>query len=382
MKKKTLVMLTSLALVFCMLLSGCSGKDYDFEGNDLTPYITLPEDMLTHDYKAGLKLDTIPTDEDVEKEIKEFMEENFSEPVDLDENATVLDGDTVTMDYKGILDGETEPFEGGTSSGATLKVNIESPSYIEGFEKGLIGMKSGETKTLDLTFPDPYKSNTDLSGKAVKFEVTITKISRTEVKELTDSLVAANPEEFGEDITTVEDYRKQLKESLTEEAETANKKKIINAAWNYALEKSTIAKYPDGLLDKYIQTYTDYYEHTKAAGEGMHLKEYVKKQGYTSIEAFKEAVVKPEAEDALKQNLVLYACAKLAEVKVTDDEAKADAKEYYTQYVEPSLAFYSAYMGISDFNSFLKSYGGIDAYKESLIFDRTFEKITGTAKAE
>ncbi len=387
MKKKALVMIASLTLALSFVLTGCSGTDYDFENNDLTPYITLPADMLTHDYKAGLKLDAIPTDEDVEKEIKEVMEENFSEPVDLDENATVQDGDTVTIDYKGILEGETEGFEGGTASDYKLNINLENPSFIDGFEKGLIGWTVGKTETLKLKFPDPYQNNPDLAGKDVNFEVTVDKIERTEVKELTDTLVAENPEVFDEhssgDIKTVEAYREHLKEHLSEEAETANNKKIINAAWNYAFDNATYTgTYPDGLLDKYINTYLDYYEHTVAAGESLHLKDYVKEQGYTSIEAFKEAVVKPEAEEALKKNLVLYSCAKLAEIKVTDEEAKAEAKEYYTQYVEPSLSFYSAYMGISDFNSFLKSYGGIDAYKESLIFDKTFEKITGVTTAE
>ncbi len=381
MKKKALVMLTSLTLALCTLLTGCSGTDYDFAGNDLSPYITLPEDLLTHDYKAGLKLDTLPTDEDIDKEIKEVMEKNFSEPVDLDDTATVQDGDTVTIDYKGTFPGETEGFEGGTASDYKLKINIEKPSFIEGFEKGLIGWTVGKTETLKLKFPDPYTNNPDYAGKDVNFEVTVDKIERTTVKELTDTLISENPEVFGEEIKTVAAYRDEIKKTLTEEAETANNKKIINAAWNYAFDNATYTgKYPDGLLDKYIKSYTDYYEHTKAAGEGLHLKEYVKKQGYTSIEAFKEAVVKPEAESALKKNLVLYACAKKAEVAVTDEEAKAEAKEYYTQYVEPSLSFYSAYMGITDFNSFLKSYGGLDAYKDSLVFDRTFEKITAIKK--
>lgn len=382
MKKKALVMFTSLTLVLAMLLCGCSGKDYDFAGSDLSAYITLPSDFATHDYTTGLNLKAEPTEKDIEDEIKSVLEDNFTEPVDLDDNATVRDGDEVIMDYVGTFPGETEPFEGGSASDQKHKIDLDNLKFIEGFEEGIIGMKKGETKTLKLKFPTPYTNNPDYAGKDVEFKVTIDSISRTEVAELTDDLVSNNPDIFGDDIKTAQAYRDHVKKDLEEETKNANKSKIINAAWKYVLENSTYAKYPDGLLDKYTKTYVDYYEHTVAAADGKHLKEYVVSQGYSSIESFKENVIIPKAEEAIKQKLALYACAKAMEITVTDAQAKEAAKAEYEANIVPSLQFYSAYLGISDFNSYLEYLGGLDSHKESMLFDKTFEKLTGMADAE
>ena len=373
MKKKTLISLMALMLVLSMTLCGCNKLDYDFEGNDLSAYITLPSDLTTRDFKEGLSLKALPTDEDIQKEIDKILEK-LAEEVELGEDAVVEDGDELVMDYVGKLDGEA--FEGGTATDTTHTIDIEDSTFIDGFDKGLLGMKAGETKDLNLTFPDPYTNNPDLAGKAVVFTVTVDSIKRMKTPELTDELVAANPDEF-ESMATAAEYREHVKEHLAEEAEASNEKKIINAAWQYILEKSTFSAYPDGLLDKYIDTYLDYYEHTVAANQKQHLKDYVKAQGYESIAAFTEAVVKPEAETALKERLALYAVAKLMGVTVTDEEVKAQAETYYKENIEPSIAFYSAYLGISSFNDYYKQVKDSPDMKESLLFDRALAKLTG-----
>ena len=380
MKNKALVTLVALSLALATLLCGCSGKDFDYEGSDLSAYITLPSDYATHDYKEGLSLKADPTDKDVENKIKELLEDNFTEPVDLDENATVQDGDSVVMDYVGTFPGEETPFEGGSASDQSHSIDLDNLKFIEGFEAGIIGMKAGETKNLNLKFPNPYENNPDYAGKDVVFKVTIDSISRTEVAELTDTLVSENPDIFGENVTTADAYREQVKKDLQKEADDANKSKIVNAAWKYVLQNSTYSSYPDGLLDKYISDYLDYYEHTVAAASNLHLKDYVIKQGHTSVEAFKEAVVKPEAEKALKEKLALYALAKDLSITVTDEDAKAKAKAEYDETVAPSLSFYSSYLGITDFESYLKYLGGTDSFKESILFDKVFEQICGIEK--
>ena len=373
MKKKTLISLMALMLVLSTVLCGCNKIDYDFEGEDLSAYITLPADLKTRDFSQGLSLKALPTDEDVQKEIDKVLEK-LAEPVDLDENAVVEDGDSLVMDYVGKLNGEA--FEGGTATDSTHTVDIENSTFIDGFDKGLLGMKVGETKDLELTFPDPYTNNPDLAGKDVVFTVTVDSIERVKAPELTDELVAANPEEF-ESMATAAEYREHVKEHLTEEAESTNDKKLINAAWDYVLKNSTFIKYPDGLLDKYVDRYLDYYEHTVAANKNQHLKAYVKDQGYESVAAFTEAVVKPEAETALKERIALYAVAKLMEVTVTEEEVKAQAETYYKENIEPSIQFYSAYLGISSFNDYYKQVKDSPDMKESMLFDRAFAKLTG-----
>ena len=369
--KKKLTILLALTLALSSLLTACGKSDYDFEANDLTPYITLPEDVLTRDYTQGLTLKGAPTEDDIQKKIDEALKKH-AEEVDLDENAVVEDGDELVIDYVGKIDGEA--FANGSATDSKHTVDLEDSEFIDGFDAGMIGMKKGETKDINVKFPDPYTNNPDLAGKDATFTVTVDSIKRTKNPALTDELVKENPEDF-ENMATAAEYKEHIKEHLEEEAETENNKKVINAAWKYILDNSTINAYPEGVLEQYIDTYIDYYTHTVAANENLHLKDYVKKQGHTSVEAFKEAVVIPEAKTALNEKLTLYAAAKLVDAKITDDDVKAYAEEYYADYIEPSLAFYSAYFGISNFNDYYKQIKDDDGTKQGLLFDKTFETI-------
>ena len=376
--KKKLTILLALTLALTSMLSGCGKSDYDFEGNDLSAFITLPSDVTTRDYKDGLTLKGEPTEDDINEKIAEVLKKH-AEEVDLDENAVVEDLDELVIDYVGKIDGEA--FANGSATDSKHTVNVKDSEFIDGFDEGMLGMKAGETKDINVKFPDPYQNNPDLAGKDAVFTVTVDKITRTKNPELTDELVKDNPEDF-EEMATAAEYKEHIKEHLAEEAKTENNKKIVNAAWKYILDNAKYNSYPDGILEKYEKTYLDHYEHTVAANKNQHLKEYVKAQGYTSVEAFKEAVVKPEAETALKEKLALYAAAKLVDVKITADDVKAYAEEYYEDYIEPSLSFYSAYFGISSFNDYYKQVKDDDSTKQGLLFDKTFEAICKIEKVK
>ena len=203
---------------------------------------------------------------------------------------------------------------------------------------------------------------------------------RVSIPELTDELVSKNPKTFGDSITTAQAYKDSVKKDLEDSTNEENKSKIINAAWKYILEKSQFKAYPDGVLDDYTKTFLDYYEHTVAANKNMHLKEYVKDQGYTSIAAFKEAVVIPEATKVLKHQLALYSTAKLLNISVTEDQVMAEAKADYKENIEPLLSIYAQYYGITSFNDYLEMMGGIKQLKENSLYTKTMEALTKTAK--
>ncbi len=82
-------------------------------------------------------------------------------------------------------------FEGGSASGSAI--TLGSSGFIDGFDVGVIGMKPGETKDLNLKFPDEYPNNKDLAGKAAVFTVTLNYISKTNTPKLTDKLVSEKP---------------------------------------------------------------------------------------------------------------------------------------------------------------------------------------------
>lgn len=88
-----------------------------------------------------------------------------------DTSLTVANGDTVNIDYVGTVDGVE--FDGGSTNGAGADLTIGSGTYIDGFEEQLVGAHPGDTVEVNVTFPDPYSLNTDLSGKAAVFTVTV-----------------------------------------------------------------------------------------------------------------------------------------------------------------------------------------------------------------
>ena len=90
-----------------------------------------------------------------------------------DSHDTVEDGDVVNIDYVGTFEGEE--FDGGSYEGYDLEIG--SNTFIDDFEEQLIGMEVGETKTITVTFPDPYPYATELAGQDVQFEVTINSIN-------------------------------------------------------------------------------------------------------------------------------------------------------------------------------------------------------------
>ena len=137
--------------------------------SELMAEIDVEKCVTLGEYKGITVEKTIEpvTDEDVEQEIQSALE---SYPVEVT-NRSVQEGDTVNIDYVGRIDGEE--FEGGSDEGALLKIG--SGQFIEGFEDGLIGASKGETRVLDLTFPQNYTE--DLAGKAVEFTVTVNTIN-------------------------------------------------------------------------------------------------------------------------------------------------------------------------------------------------------------
>ena len=140
------------------------------------------------------------TDEQVEENIQNTLLANAPlKEVD----RKVKEGDTVSIDFTGKLDGVE--FEGGSGS---YDLVIGSHTFIDGFEDGLIGAKKDETRDLKLTFPENY-SAAELAGKEVVFTVTVNKISEYDVPKLDDDYVRSlnRKDKFNNAITSVEEYR-------------------------------------------------------------------------------------------------------------------------------------------------------------------------------
>ncbi len=274
----------------------------DLPAYDASEYVTLGE------YK-GLTVEVDPvevTDEQVMDKIASETKQTLTE-------GTVEDGDTVNIDYVGKIDGEE--FDGGSAEGYDLEIG--SCTFIDGFEDGIIGMQVGDTKDLELTFPEDYHSE-ELAGKDVVFTVTVNSISR--VPELTDEVADSVVEGM-----TAEAYQESVRQDLEDAAKESQKSDAQQKLLQAVYENATISGYPEENLQYTIKRATDYYEWL-ASMYGMSLDDYLTNYGMTQDE-FKEQI-QPVAEEALGEEMTLLAIAKEENIEVSDEEYEAGLERY------------------------------------------------------
>lgn len=149
------------------------------------------------------------------------------------------EGDQVVIDFEGRIDGE--PFEGGSSEDMPLVLG--SGSVIPGFEDGLVGAKAGESRTLDLKFPEDY-SKPELAGKPVQFEVTVKRVEESHLPELDDEFAAS----MGIGEGGLETLREKVRENMRNELDTRIREDLERQAGDALLEANDI-EVPTALVD-------------------------------------------------------------------------------------------------------------------------------------
>lgn len=156
-------------------------------------------------------------------------------------------GDQVTVSFVGTVDGEA--FEGGSAEDLVLELG--AGRMIPGFEDGLIGAAVGETRTLDLTFPDPYKA-THLAGKPVRFEITLNALSEPCLPELDEALV----KEFGVESGDVERFKSDVRANMERELKDRLEARTKERVMDLLLEANSI-DVPRALVEQEIQAMTE-----------------------------------------------------------------------------------------------------------------------------
>ena len=226
-------------------------------------------------------------------------------------------GDRVNIDYEGKVDGET--FDGGSAEGYDL--TLGDGAFIEGFEDGLVGASKGETKTLELTFPDPYLNNEDLSGKPVVFTVTVNSVSEENVPELNDDFVKS----LKEDYKTVEEYQAAVRADLEEQEAESAKQAMMSTLWEQVLNGSEVIKYPEDEVAAKQQEMVDYYKQY-AENYGMSWEDFISMTGMTEEEFTEEA--KTYAEESVKEEMVMYTIVRNEDIAVTEKIYEEEAQKY------------------------------------------------------
>lgn len=314
-----------------LLASGCGKKGGETASQEETasqaPTESVKASVTLGEY-TGLevtKAEALVTDEQVDEQIKRILQEN-------PEKTTVTgrpaqEGDVVNIDYVGMKDGEA--FAGGTAEGYDLELG--SNSFIDGFEDGLVGANTGDELSLNLTFPENY-GNAELAGQAVVFDVTVNAIKEQSEAELTDEFV----KRVSKTSTTVEAYRKEIREQMEESARQDAKIRMQNQAMDLAMAASTFESL-DPQVDLEFQLQMGEINESLKQGN-MTLADYTAMFGMDE-ESF-NSFMRADIENRLKVTLTAEAIAKAENLEVDDDARLEVAKVYGLENVEDLVARY------------------------------------------
>ena len=267
------------------------------------------------------------TDEEVTESITKLLETNADLVVT--ENPAKL-GDTVVLDFEGFV--EDVPFDGGKATNYSLELG--SNSFIPGFEEALVGVKPGDTRDVNVTFPAQYVA--ELANKPARFACTIHEVKEKVIPVLSDETVA----DLGiEGVNTVEELKAHQKEELL-------KKKVDAAerAHYEAIIEQIVAASEVEIADEIIATETAREEeNTKKQIEsnGLTLEQYLQVLGKTQEQLHDE--IKANVEKSLKSYLVTMEICHVEKLLVSDEELDAELAKIAETYNMPLEQLKSVY---------------------------------------
>lgn len=223
----------------------------------------------------------------------------------------IEEGDTANIDFVGYLDGEA--FEGGT--GSDYELTIGAHQFIDGFEEGLIGVDVGETVDLDLTFPDPYENNPDLSGAPVMFEVTVNSIGRKDIDAYVQTLGI-------EGCSTEQDLMGYLYNVFYDDAVQTYNNTIESTLTNTIMADCTFKEPPAKMVERYAEE-IEKERIAQAEIYGMTLAAFMQVYYGMDETAYKEQFQK-EALTEAQQYIMYQAIADTEGLNATDEQLQEE----------------------------------------------------------
>ena len=289
------------------------GQNFIFSATvAVKPEVTLGE------YK-GLsvdKEDTEVTEEEIQDELKKAQEKNSRE-VEITDRP-VKEGDIIRLNYAGTIDGV--PFDGGTAENQNL--TIGSHSFIDTFEDQLVGLNIGDTKDVEVTFPDEYHAK-ELAGKPATFHVEILGIKEKQLDELDDDFAADYT-----DFDTLEEYKEDIRLSLKAGKEEAAKNKMQNALIEQAVENAQM-DIPEAMIEGEVEQMVEEFKQ-RVSYQGLSFEQYLQFSG-GNLDSLKDSM-KPQAESRVKGSLVLEAIVAAEGITASDEDLQAEFERMASMY--------------------------------------------------
>ena len=251
---------------------------------------------------------------DVNERLKGMQERN-TRLVSVEREAQ--NGDTVVIDFEGFLDGVA--FEGG--KGENYSLELGSSSFVPGFEEQLVGLKAGDEKDLDITFPEEYTP--ELAGKAVVFKVKVHEVKGKEVPELDD--------EFAKDVSefdTLKELKADLKKKITEEREKAATNAFEDKLMEMVADNLTV-EVPDAMVENQARQFIENFK-MQLSQSGIPYDQYMKMTGNDEEKMMAEA--KGPALRQVLVDLAVEAIIKAEGIEVSDEELEAEYSRLAEMY--------------------------------------------------
>ncbi len=321
---------------------GISDSNVIFEFTLISkPKVTLGEYKNLKVKKEKAKV----TDEEINHEI-EHLRSHMADVV-VKENGTIVEGDTAVISFKGVVDGVEYP----GASGENYPLEIGSHTFIPGFEEALIGMKSGETKDIDLKFPENYVE--DLKGKDVTFTVTVNDVKTRVLPELNEDFF----EDLGyPDVTDEASLKKYIKDELLEEKNHSIDNKFLDDVLEAVSKNVSVEINPEIVDAEVHKMIEDYAQNLQM--QGMDYQKFLEITGTKEENLHKQ--LKPDAEKRVKYRFILEAVAEKENLTFTDEEAENRLEEIAKSY------------GVEK-EEILKTFGSMDAVKYDLKMHKALE---------
>ncbi len=277
---------------------------------DLYPVVTLGQ------YKGleAVKPVVAISDEDVDKELESVRKRNARQ-ISVDDREARM-GDTAKIDFDGFLNGER--FDGGKAEGYSLELG--SNSFVPGFEDQIVGMKVGEEKDINITFPEDYVE--DLAGKDVVFKVKLHDLTMAELPELDDDFAGDNG------FDTLADYRANIREELEKKASEKAESEFRSEVMRQAAENLTVTIPESMIADKTEEILRNYAANFGMNSRDMSLDKLKQMMGVD--DAMINNTIRPAAEFQVRNDLLLEAVIKAENIETTEEENR----EYLNKVAE------------------------------------------------
>ncbi len=310
----------------------------------------VPEIELA--FYKGVEVNVDPinvTDDDVEKRI-DGLQHMHAEMIAKEGDAISQKGDLVIIKYQGHMNGKPVKDVGAEY----YPVELGSTTLMPEFENGLIGMKVGEEKEIEISFPDDYP-NKDIANKTMQFQVLVKEIKEKRLPEIND--------EFAKDLNfeNVEAMKAGLREELEKEKETARKREIGQKIMETLL-KNTDVPVPKRLLDRRVQGMV---EDAKNRFKADNLTD----EEEMNIVGNLRTEFEPRATERIKGEIIIKKIADSESISVNDDEVHERMKKM----AEDARRSYD------EIEKFYTEYNMIESLRASIIEEKTLDFLRDNA---